>query len=608
MHGLRPSTLGLIKAVAMVSLVACQPCGAAKGRVWPECYGTNKLPTEPDPCKSSFTATAPAGGTAGKAGVTRYCMTLSSTRACDPAASECCPSAATGVSVYEVQLFTQQPCVLGPSGAATKKNLKWTLDGKAITPVVDTKTPAFKLRRKWWGTATLCVEVPSTTTSPCIDLSSICALEGCEATLVTTPFKQTPTSKNRGCKMPSAVDLTCSTACTKIVNGINIGQCSASNTCSYSGSEYLPSSAVSCPPTIVPECINPCLNGGACTATNTCDCTGTGYAGASCETLACGGGLCPGSQQCCPGNACRDVQEDAENCGTCGNVCPGTQVCSAGTCQPCPVGGTYIYGIADNQVIYETDVTNQEVSGVYNALADIGTGLANAFAYDTSRNQFFFLTSKNQLAYWPRTGSVQTIATAAEMGLAGKIQPADAVYYDNAFWFVENTATSVDKQKLVKVELDYDASGVPSFGRRHTYHIDIKDAAGNPVKVYDMFGDIAVDGGGNMYFATSPYPGQSTSGAFYKLDLNTLGPAGGTGTATMIKPPSKGNISLQLSFSCDFKTLWGHDYNTADWYTIDTATGDITKVFRGTLPNSGKTTGLRDLGGAACTCAPKHIT
>jgi hypothetical protein len=76
---------------------------------------------------------------------------------------------------------------------------------------------------------------------------------------------------------------------------------------------------------------------------------------------------------------------------------------------------------------------------------------------------------------------------------------------------------------------------------------------------------------GIMYFATSPFSGAANThtGAFYSLDLASLPAGGGAGAqAIMIKPPSNGNIGLQLSFSCDFKTLWAQDYNTCDWYTV----------------------------------------
>jgi len=82
--------------------------------------------------------------------------------------------------------------------------------------------------------------------------------------------------------------------------------------------------------------------------------------------------------------------------------------------------------------------------------------------------------------------------------------------------------------------------------------------------------------------------------------MNTVpvnsGPA--TSNAVIIKT---GNPSLQLSFSCDFQTLWAQNYGNNQWSTVNLATGVPTLKF--TLPIPGQINGLRDLGGAACTCA-----
>ncbi|KIZ01009.1 hypothetical protein MNEG_6950 [Monoraphidium neglectum] len=59
-----------------------------------------------------------------------------------------------------------------------------------------------------------------------------------------------------------------------------------------------------------------------------------------------------------------------------------------------------MYGIADNQKIYEVDVTDRIVNAVHDARPDIPSGLANGFAYDTARDQFFFLSADKQLQFW----------------------------------------------------------------------------------------------------------------------------------------------------------------------------------------------------------------
>jgi hypothetical protein len=158
----------------------------------------------------------------------------------------------------------------------------------------------------------------------------------------------------------------------------------------------------------------------------------------------------------------------------------------------------------------------------------------------------------------------------------------------------------VTSQTLVKVSLTYDAQGKPSFGSKTEYPFNIKDINGNPVTIFDMFGDIAMDPSGKMYLANTGTTGTPNSAAFYTLDTNTLVP-GGPNTATVIKGPAGGNPSLQLSYSCDYKTLWAQSFETCQWYTIDPATGIPTAKFK--IPLVGVNTCLRDLGGAACTCA-----
>lgn len=65
-----------------------------------------------------------------------------------------------------------------------------------------------------------------------------------------------------------------------------------------------------------------------------------------------------------------------------------------------------------------------------------------------------------------------------------------------------------------------------------------------------------------MYLATA-------GGVFYRFNMSLLpaqsGPA--TGPAVVIKT---GNPSFQLSFSCDFSTLWAQQYDNNQWSTINT--------------------------------------
>jgi hypothetical protein len=71
---------------------------------------------------------------------------------------------------------------------------------------------------------------------------------------------------------------------------------------------------------------------------------------------------------------------------------------------------------------------------VFDARPFIGNGLANAFGYDTARDQFFFLDAQNRLQFWDRGPALKVIATPAQLGLVGQTLPADAVYANNAYW------------------------------------------------------------------------------------------------------------------------------------------------------------------------------
>lgn len=53
-------------------------------------------------------------------------------------------------------------------------------------------------------------------------------------------------------------------------------------------------------------------------------------------------------------------------------------------------------------MIYETDVNATTQRAVFNADPLLLAGNSNAFAYDTVRNDVFFLDSRKRLWYWDR--------------------------------------------------------------------------------------------------------------------------------------------------------------------------------------------------------------
>jgi hypothetical protein len=254
---------------------------------------------------------------------------------------------------------------------------------------------------------------------------------------------------------------------------------------------------------------------------------------------------------------------------------------------------SYIYGIGDNNRIWEIDPVGKTSQDVYQTGL---TGESNAFAFDTVRDQMFFIDANKDLYYWNHATTIARVATAAELGVASSEQPWNAAYYANAFWFF-----NTESDQFNKVSLTYSGGlSTPGFGSLTTYNINGIPYNANPGD-RNRFGDIAIIASGpdaGMLYAATAWP-TNTDGLFYSLNLNTLTT---TGTATVIKgagvPNGNGNPNLQLSFNGDYSTLYGHDYNGGKWYTVALATGNLTEIVGFTTYTSG-TNGFRDLGGAS---------
>lgn len=259
-----------------------------------------------------------------------------------------------------------------------------------------------------------------------------------------------------------------------------------------------------------------------------------------------------------------------------------------------PIVPSFIYGIGDNNQIWEIDPVGQTSKSVFHTGL---TGQSNAFAFDTVRDQMFFVDANNDLYYWNHDTTIARVATAAQLGVASATQPWNAAYYADAFWFF-----NTESDQFNKVSLTYSGVGssTPGFGSLTTYNI-----TGIPYNTTpgdrNRFGDIAIIANGpdaGMLYAATAWP-TNTDGLFYSLNLNTLTT---TGSATVIKgagvPDGSGNPNLQLSFNSDYSTLYGQDYNGAKWYTVDLATGNLSEIVGFTTYTSG-TFGFRDLGGAS---------
>lgn len=121
---------------------------------------------------------------------------------------------------------------------------------------------------------------------------------------------------------------------------------------------------------------------------------------------------------------------------------------------------SFIYGIADDNVLDEINTVSQAVQPVFNTGL---TGLSNAFAYDTARQQFWFVDSARMLRLWNGSSSLITVAPASTIGTT---QPANAAYFNNSYWyFSDATAT------LNRIPLTYTNPLVPTAGSEQSFSI-----------------------------------------------------------------------------------------------------------------------------------------
>jgi uncharacterized repeat protein (TIGR01451 family)/LPXTG-motif cell wall-anchored protein len=260
------------------------------------------------------------------------------------------------------------------------------------------------------------------------------------------------------------------------------------------------------------------------------------------------------------------------------------------------VSTSVLYGIDDSNVIWEIDPDSKSISQV-NATGL--TGLSNSMAYDTERDQFFFVhrgdnnNPDNSLRFWDRSttgpASVPVVADRTKLGLpADAQQPANASYWGDSYWFIPAHAGATSL--LSRVSFTY-VDGIPTSPVLTQYNLA---TYGAPQYLTGGYGDIAITDEGILY-------GAQTNGRFYKIDLNLLSTPGAQ-VYTEIKA-SGSNPSLQLSFNADYTILYGHSFIDGEWYTIDTTNGNVTPINFSTLI-PGTTDGFRDLGGAADTGAP----
>lgn len=237
-----------------------------------------------------------------------------------------------------------------------------------------------------------------------------------------------------------------------------------------------------------------------------------------------------------------------------------------------------IYGIDDNNRIVEVNTITQTSKAVFNTGL---VGQSNAFAYDESRAQFWFLDPSKNLTLWDGGATIQQISSSAVIG--GTRQPANAAFFNGAYWYFGDGTTTLNR-----IPFDY-TSPVPVALAKEVFNVT---GLTSP-STQNLFGDIAIDADGVLFGAT-------TTGRFFKVDL--ADPILSTYAATIVLAEGV-NPSLQLSFSSDFSKLYGQSFADAQWYEVDTVSG-VASV----IPGFVATPGLRDLGGAGAVPIPGPLS
>ena len=252
--------------------------------------------------------------------------------------------------------------------------------------------------------------------------------------------------------------------------------------------------------------------------------------------------------------------------------------------------GHYIYGVDVANDIYELNPADQTSTKVLTS-TEIGQ-TANALAWDESHEHLFFVNAANTFDYWER--STNTIKSVGGLSLGLTADPNNAAFYNGSFWYFEHNSNILREAQISYTGGD-PLTATPSVSNINSYTVLGMSAFGINT---NSFGDIAIDQNtGTLYANTS-------RGRFYSVDLaNPIT----SFTQITASPGNDRKVGLQLSFDLASSTLYGTNYTTGDWYTIDTTSGALTQIAGfNTLVAGGR--GFRDLGGAALNPVPEPST
>jgi hypothetical protein len=240
---------------------------------------------------------------------------------------------------------------------------------------------------------------------------------------------------------------------------------------------------------------------------------------------------------------------------------------------------TAIYGIASDNNIYAMDpLTGQTTETISTASLSLTGSLANAFALNRDRSQVYFLSSDKILYFWDRpSGALGQVATAADLGLETAALPRNATFFSDRFWFID-----AGDNLLRSAVIAFGTNGLPSGA-----------ALQSPLTVTGVTGflnpnDIIYNPTAQKIF------GSDLSGAtnnFFEIDMSSL--TGSRPSTALYAQP--GGVGLQLAYDSEFSVLYGANFETGQWYTVDTFSGGTFNAISGAVtPEAFR---MRDLAG-----------
>ena len=240
---------------------------------------------------------------------------------------------------------------------------------------------------------------------------------------------------------------------------------------------------------------------------------------------------------------------------------------------------TVIYGVGGDNNIYSFDPgTGAVLDTISTASLGLSGSLPNAFALNRDRAQVYFLSTDKNLYYWDRpSGALGQVATAADLGLGETSIPRNATFFEDRYWFI-----GANDNLLRSAAIAYGPGGLPT-GITLQAPLGITGVTGtlNP-------DDIAYDRDTKILYG-SDLP--AATNTFFQIDMSTL--LGDRPYTSLYSQPD--GIGVQLAFDNDFSTLYGANFVSGQWYTVDIAPGGTFNAIGGAVtPEDFR---MRDLAG-----------